>query len=234
MKITIVDPLPGEEDEIIVKCASLDEEVLKLLNGLKQHADSDRARLVHKLNVYLDGDISASDEEVLERQLNAIARRYDGYSVSNNIEYYRNLAAQNRQKIFMFASIAIVFFSVSVGMIVSSVTRQLNSEGRTIGMLRAVGADEKAVLKSYSGQLNASIAGGMGISLGLYFAFLVVYIISAISAGYLPEGEVQLLSLMAVTICIMGVSCWLVRKFLLRFRIRDIMNKSIIENIREL
>lgn len=57
MKITIVDPLPGEEDEIIVKCASLDEEVLKLLNGLKQHADSDRARLVHKLNVYLDGDI---------------------------------------------------------------------------------------------------------------------------------------------------------------------------------
>lgn len=189
---------------------------------------------LHNIDVYLDGDISASDEEVLERQLNAIARRYDGYSVSNNIEYYRNLAAQNRQKIFMFASIAIVFFSVSVGMIVSSVTRQLNSEGRTIGMLRAVGADEKAILKCYSGQLNASIAGGMGISLALYFAFLVVYIISAISAGYMPVDEVQLLSLMVITICIMGTCCWLVCKFLLRFRIRDIMNKSIIENIREL
>lgn len=57
MKITIVDLLPGEEEEIIVKCASLDARVMELLNELKSKRDGDRTKLVHKLNVYLNGDI---------------------------------------------------------------------------------------------------------------------------------------------------------------------------------
>ena len=144
------------------------------------------------------------------------------------------MAAQNRQQIILFAASAIVFFSVSVGMIVSSTTRQLNSEGRTIGMLRAVGADEKAILECYSGQLNASIAGGMGISFGLYFVFLIIYFISMIESGFSPMSEIQVLLMMAAAICVMGVLCLAVCKFLLRFRVREIISKSIIDNIREL
>lgn len=61
MKITIVDPLPGEEEEIIVKCASLDGKVMELINELKRRSDGERTRLIHKLNVHLNGDIHLID-----------------------------------------------------------------------------------------------------------------------------------------------------------------------------
>ena len=189
-----------------------------------------------EIDVYLDGDITLEEEEILERQLSAIARRFEGYTVFNNLESFRERDAANRQQIFMFAAIAIVFFSVSVGMIVSSVTRQLNSEGRTIGMLRAVGADEKAILGCYSGQINASIGGGMFISIGLLCIYLLLYLIEGVmNHGYVMSWvEWGAFALMCVVNCGMGLVCFLVCKFLLRFRIREIVNKSIIDNIREL
>lgn len=189
-----------------------------------------------QIDIYLDGDITLDEEKTLERQLSAIARRYEGYTVFNNLENFRERDAANRQQIFMFAAIAIVFFSVSVGMIVSSVTRQLNSEGRTIGMLRAVGADEKAILGCYSGQINASIGGGMFISIGLLCIYLLLYLIEGvINHGYVMSWvEWGIFALMCVVNCVMGLLCFLVCKFLLRFRIREIVNKSIIDNIREL
>ena len=191
---------------------------------------------LHEIAVYLDGEISLEEEEILERQLSAIARRYEGYTVFNNLENYREREAANRQQIFMFAAIAIVFFSVSVGMIVSSVTRQLNSEGRTIGMLRAVGADEKAILGCYSGQINACVGGGMCISLGLLGMYLLLYLIEGVmNHGYaMSRAESIAFALMCVANCMMGLLCFLVCKILLRFRIREIVNKSIIDNIREL
>lgn len=186
------------------------------------------------VQVYLDGDISLEEEETLERQLNAIARRNDGYTVFNYLENYREREAANQRQIMLFAAIAIVFFSVSVGMIVSSVTRQLNSEGRTIGMLRAVGADEKAILECYSGRINASIFGGMGITLALYFVYCLVYFASVIKYGNLASNDIKLMLVMLATFVIFGFLGLIVCKFLLRFRIREIVNKSIIDNIREL
>ena len=188
------------------------------------------------INIFLDGDITMAEEEILERQLSAIARRYDGYTVFNNLENYREREASKRQEIFMYAAVAIVFFSVSVSMIVSSVTRQLNSEGRTIGMLRAVGADEKAILGCYSGQINASVGGGMCISMGLLGIYSLLYIIEGvINHGYaMSSAEWGAFALMGGANCVMGLLCFLACKFLLRFRIREIVNKSIIDNIREL
>lgn len=178
------------------------------------------------IELYLDGAITLREEGVLEQRLNAIARRFEGYTVSNCVEYYRNLEAQNRQKISMLAAITIVFFSASVGMIASALTRQLNSEGRTIGMLRAVGADEKAVLGCYSGQLYASVAGGMSISLVLWLGFTLLCLLEGLELGAL--------FLMGAAICWMGILCLFVCKALLRFRVREIVQEPVIDNIREL
>lgn len=49
MKITILDKKPDEEDEIIVKCSTMDEQLIKLLNSFKQGSV--------KLNGYADGKI---------------------------------------------------------------------------------------------------------------------------------------------------------------------------------
>lgn len=38
MRITIIEPKPEEEDEIIVKCRAIDEDLMDLLNLLRQGA----------------------------------------------------------------------------------------------------------------------------------------------------------------------------------------------------
>ena len=186
------------------------------------------------VNVFLEGDLSIEAEKTLEQQLNAIARRNDGYTVFNRAENYREREAARQQEILLYTAVSILFFSVSVGMIVSSVTRQLNSEGRTIGMLRAVGADEKAILGCYSGRIIASVIGGMGISFALFLIYFLIYLVDAISRGYLASSEIRLMIVITTTIVVLGLLCLMVCKFLLRFRIREIVNKSIIDNIREL
>ncbi len=57
MIVTIRDLLPGEEEEVIVKCALLDTKVVELINELKSRGNSEGTKPVHKLNVYLNGDI---------------------------------------------------------------------------------------------------------------------------------------------------------------------------------
>lgn len=49
MRITIINPAPDEEDEIIVKCREIDGELMQLLNCFKQGGN--------KLNGYKDGRI---------------------------------------------------------------------------------------------------------------------------------------------------------------------------------
>lgn len=49
MKITIETPGPGEEDEIIIRCAVLDQEIIQLISRLKRGRE--------KLPAYLDQEI---------------------------------------------------------------------------------------------------------------------------------------------------------------------------------
>lgn len=188
------------------------------------------------VELYLDGEISLEEETRLERQVNAIARRSEGYSVQNWVETYREREQANRQEIILYISVVTVFFAVAVGMIVSSVTRQLNSEGRTIGMLRAVGANEKAILGCYSGQLNAAVLGGLGITMALAVGFIGLYWLDAVSSGYRfwYYSLIIQVTIVVVTAFVMASACWLICRYILRFRIREIVNKSIIDNIREL
>lgn len=186
------------------------------------------------VGVYLDGEVTLEEEEILERQINAIVRRYESHTVFNDLENYRVREATHRKQIFLYAAVSILFFSVSVGMIVSSVTRQLNSEGRTIGMLRAVGADEKVILGCYSGQINACVLGGLGLCGGLFLIYFLINFINCLIYKYSTASLIQLVAVMCGTILVLGILCLLICRFLLRFRIREIVNKSIIDNIREL
>ena len=188
------------------------------------------------IDVYVDGEIPVEEEERLERQITAITRRTEGYSVQNRMESNRERELANRQQMILYISVVTVFFTVAVGMIVSSVTRQLNSEGRTIGMLRAVGADEKAILGCYSGQLNAAVLGGLGITMALVVGFIGLYWLDAITSGYrfwYDSLVVQVTIVVAIAF-VMAAACWALCRYILCFRIREIVNKSIIDNIREL
>lgn len=195
-----------------------------------------RAEGISQISVFLKGELTLEQEQTLERQITAIFRRTDGYTVYNQAEAYREREQEDRQTVLLMISISLVFFAVAVGMIVSSVTRQLQNEGRTIGMLRAVGADERAILGCYSGQIKASIGGGLAISLGLWLLYLLLSIIQNLTYMHLKEileSFTPLLGVVAVT-PVLAMLCGLTCKILLRKRIREIVNRSIIENIKEL
>ena len=53
MKITIETPLPGEEDEVIIRCGHLDDRVLELIRTLKNEKS--------KLTAYSDDGITMLD-----------------------------------------------------------------------------------------------------------------------------------------------------------------------------
>ena len=64
--------------------------------------------------------------------------------------------------------------------------------------------------------------------------YFLIYLVDAIGRGYLASSEIRLMIVITTTIVVLGLLCLMVCKFLLRFRIREIVNKSIIDNIREL
>ena len=75
----------------------------------------------------------------------------------------------------------------------------------------------------------------MGISFVIDILILLSFFLDSVINDYnMSRLDLQTILLMAVMSCIMGGLCLLVCKFLLRFRIREIVNKSIIDNIREL
>ena len=190
---------------------------------------------LHSISIYTD-ELAQQQEHTLQRKLESIVMRTNGYNIDNWAEEAREMQAYNRRMLLLFVSIIIVFFSVAVGMIVSSVTRQLHNEGRTIGMLRAVGADEKAILGCYSGQLGAAIFGGLGICGAAYLLLLIFNILDA--AGHYQlritlSDILQWAAVIGLTLAV-AAACWALSRFFLGQRIREILKKSIIDNIREL
>ena len=176
-------------------------------------------------NIYVDGEIDLETEEMLVERLDAIAARSGEYVFYNNLEAHRENVQTRKQLIIVFLAITILFSAVSVSMIVTSITRRIQSDGRRIGMLRAVGADERTILGCYTGQVTVSIVGGFLMTI---LAFWVMSVTDFLSFNNVPI----IWSLIAMVG--LALLSWLMCRFFLRLRIREIVNKSIIDNIREL
>ena len=175
--------------------------------------------------IYLDGEIDTPTEEKLVERIEAIAARSEAAVVYNYLQAHRVNQQIKQQLLIVFGAITLVFMVVSVSIIVSSNTRRLHSDGRLIGMLRAVGAEERTILDIYTGQVTVSIVGGFMLTV------LAFWLMNTIDFLYL--GNAPILLGLAVMIALAFIS-WLMCRFFLRLRIREIVNKSIIDNIREL
>jgi ABC-type lipoprotein release transport system permease subunit len=175
--------------------------------------------------IYLDGDIDLQTEEVLAQKINAIASRSGKYYFYNGLKSFRENAASKAQLVAVFTVISILFAAVSVSMIVSSITRRSQSDGKRIGMLRAVGADRKTILGCYSGQMTVSILGGWLATLA---------ILGVILASEMIDGLEFFAGIGVIAMTAMALGSWMLCRFCVSLRIREIVNKSIIDNIREL
>ena len=176
-------------------------------------------------NIYVDGEIDLETEEMLVERLDAIAARSGEYVLYNKLEGHRENVQTRNQLIIVFLAITILFSAVSVSMIVTSITRRIQSDGRRIGMLRAVGADERTILGCYIGQVTVSIVGGFLMTI------LAFWVMTA--TDFLDLNNVPITWSLVAMVGLAGLS-WLMCRFFLWLRIREIISKSIIDNIREL
>ncbi len=177
------------------------------------------------VNIYTVDDLDKETETQLAQRIERIGMRDSNMHFYNRLEQARESSIQQQSILLILSSIIVLFFAVSVSMITSGVTRRIRADVRMIGTLRAVGADEKAIMGCYRLQVTLSVLVGLVIS-GIFLLVMVLI-------------EYETLFRSAIFLILLVVSgfaalCLLACQGVLRLRIRETMRRSIVENIREL
>lgn len=168
------------------------------------------------------------DEEITE-ELSTYTEKYGGY-LNSIYENHQFLEKQKMLEIVTIVSILIICFAVSLSIINNAMSARIRESKREIGTLRAVGADERALTKSFINQMTSMFTLGIGIGFGLYIlSFVVIKIIGkylydinlALTFNPLPA---IIISLVLFLLC--SINLWV--------KVRKEMKNSIVENIREL
>lgn len=177
---------------------------------------------ISDVDIFIAPGVDRELEDALSQRIQAIARRSSDVKFYNRLASAREDAARMGGLMLLFGGVTLIFFAAAVGMIRSTVTRQLQQDGRAIGMLRAVGAEEKTILSCYSLPAYLSILVGMILSMSL------LTLVMALNYG--QELIPAALGVMAVS----AAACCLACRGLLTRQVREITRQSIIDNIREL
>ena len=178
---------------------------------------------VEGVDVFLSAMPNAEAEAMLESKVNRIGVR-GGMEVTNKLAVQRETQAYQRQLMLLFGGMALLFFAVAVSMQVTNTARRIRADERMVGTLRAVGADEYALLSCY--RLPAIIATAAGYALAAA-AYLLMYFLYPI--GF-PQYHLWLLAA-ALVLAVLNAVCVLLG---VRGQLRRVLEKSIVENIREL
>ena len=172
------------------------------------------------VSVDLSAVPDADTEALLAERIERIGNRC-GMVFTNQLEVRRDARAYQLQLLLLFGGMVLLFFAVSVSMQVTNASRHIRADERMIGTLRAVGADAGALMRCY--RLPVLLAAVCGL-------ILASAVCGAIHrAGLLLFSPWQLLAALVMT-ALYGL-CALAG---VRSQLRRIVNKSIIENIREL
>ncbi len=194
--------------------------IITTLEGVRKldlHTDG-----LYNVDIFIAPGVDRELEDAISQRIEAIARRSSDVSFYNRLASARENAAQIGGMLLLFGSVTLVFFAAAVGMIRSTVTRQLQQDGRTIGMLRAVGAEEKTILSCYSLPAYLSVLLGTALSMSLLALTMV-----------LNNGK-EMIPHAMVAMAITSAACLLACRGLLTRQVREITKQSIIDNIREL
>lgn len=168
------------------------------------------------------GELNDDAEDMLTQAFNRIAMR-GGMQVINYISYYRQeQEAAIRQRV-TFGAVILLFFAVSVSMVVTGTNRRLQSDRRTIGTLRAVGANAGVIFRCYAGQ--ALIGVGLGTLMGLLLTYLMYLLQLYYGRRLAPAMLMEVGTAALCALCCLG---------LLRLRVKQMVHQPIVEMIKEL
>ena len=178
------------------------------------------------VSIYLDGDVDRETEEALVGRISRIGMRGD-MKLRNWLQFWREEVDSIRKVSALFGGMMLLFFTVAVAMQVSGAARRIRSDSRMIGTLRAVGADEKALLEVYRLPMILTTAAGTVLAVILYIA--VAAWLHSLMADVKANEAV-----MIVVMTALGALCALSCLAGLRMKLKSVLDQSIVENIREL
>ena len=178
-------------------------------------------------------DLKDECNDEIDAEINSLLE-----SVANCVDeawYMSNYESQQEQKetikglTFLVYAIVILLFTICGSIINNTIAANIKEDKKKIGTLRAVGANEREISKSYILQLLSMFKWGFGIGFG---GFALSYLIIVLTNKYTSLAEVLvfnpwvtlLLGLILFAICSLSVYT----------KIRKETRNSIVENIREL
>ena len=177
------------------------------------------------MEISLTQDVDRETEQALQSRLERIAMRGD-MTVFNWLQSWREQVASSRAAMALFVSIMLLFFALAVAIQVGNAGRRIRSDTRMIGTLRAVGADEKALLGCYRLPMLLTTFIGAALAAGLYLALAIWYQLRTTlhMHVYTTLPLMLILAALCILCCLAG----------LRMRLKNALDQSIVENIREL
>ena len=146
-------------------------------------------------------------------------------SLENRLELTREYTAKKLRQLLLCAGLILLFFAVSVAMQVTGAARQIRSETRTIGTLRAVGADLEMLVGCYRLPVWACATAGL-------IPCLLFYAVTAIPGLRLFTRNHPLV--MIPVLCVLAAVIAMACTAGIRQRLAAVTRQSIVENIREL
>ena len=175
-------------------------------------------------DIYLSGSPAPKEEAEIGERIGQIAMS-SWTDLENMQQQNREYMAKKLRQMLLFAALILLFFAVSVFMQVSGAARQIRTETRTIGTLRAVGADLETLVGCYCLPVWISSAAAL-------IPCVILYAVRDVPALRLfrdnhPQIVIPLLIVLAVCVavaCIEGI----------RRRLAAVTRQSIVDNIREL
>ncbi len=169
------------------------------------------------------------DEQITEK-LKVYADKYECWVSST----YAEMKDQERQQMIITVSIIAlmtIIFAICGSIVNNSLTARIRGNKRSLGTLRAFGADGSELVKSYIKQLVSMFSWGM---ISGFAAYIIIYIInSPLQKKYITDREFFMNFNPWVTI-IFCIVLFAVCSLNLWVKIKAETKNSIIDNIREL
>ena len=186
--------------------------------------------VVTTINVNLRDAADADAQNSVMEQLEEVAQRVTRYSLFSSYEWRLQEDAEQRQFTVGLLALLLLFFCITAASLCNATNAKIRESRRSIGTLRAVGADASTLRKIYFRQYAAIFGIGLGVGCAIVAMVRIGTIAVANMRGTSPIlPEIPLWPSAIFVAAVVGVVlCNLVA------RLRRETRRSIVENIREL
>ena len=177
----------------------------------------------------LKDDCTEETDKEICKILNSVAECVDEGEYTSKYENIQTQKEEWKNLGFLLYAIVILLFTICGSIVNNTVMATIKEDKKKIGTLRAVGANEKEISKSYILQLLSMFKWGFGIGFGGFFLSYLIIVLtnkytSLVDALVFNPWITLLLGLILFAICSLSVYS----------KIRKETRNSIVENIREL